>query len=273
MRSAPLASTAALLALAIAPAMVLAQTRPSPAPQSKEPAQEQPAPAQPAAPKPYKPVVIKLPPPPSDPTFDAFRKEIVAVAQKKDRAGLARLIVAKGFFWDREDGKGVDEKKSGVENFVTALGLEDSDSAGWDALVQLVSESSAAPDSQRQNVLCSPAFPDIDDKAFEELIKSTQTDAGEWGYPNTAGVEVRSAPKADAPVIDKLGLHLVRVVVDDSPINAVTQEWIRVVAPSGKVGYAPNTAINTLTADQICYTKEGNSWKIAGLVGGSGEQQ
>ena len=64
---------------------------------------QQPAPAQqPAAPalappQPYKPVTIKLPSPVADPSFVAFRKQVGDIAQKKDRAAMAKLVAASFF--------------------------------------------------------------------------------------------------------------------------------------------------------------------------------
>src|SRR5262245_65663951 len=82
----------AMLAVALAPAAVMAQAQPKGPPQ----AAPQPAPAPP--PGPYKPVTITLPPTMNDPSFDAFRKQLGDIAQKKDRAALARLVTA-NFFW------------------------------------------------------------------------------------------------------------------------------------------------------------------------------
>src|SRR5262245_8518519 len=42
------------------------------------------APQQPAPPKPYKTVPITLPKPVADPSFEAFRKQIADIAEKKD---------------------------------------------------------------------------------------------------------------------------------------------------------------------------------------------
>src|SRR6266851_8028427 len=70
------------------------------APSPKAPAQQAPAPA--PAPGPYKPVAITLPAALNDPSFDAFRKQLAALAQNKDRAALAALVAA-SFFWVPED--------------------------------------------------------------------------------------------------------------------------------------------------------------------------
>src|SRR5437588_11954826 len=84
-------------AIALAPAIAVAQAQqksaPAPAPQKSAPQQAAPqqAPAV-APPKPYKPLAVALPAAINDPSFEAFRKDLAGVAQKKDRAALARLI-------------------------------------------------------------------------------------------------------------------------------------------------------------------------------------
>ena len=41
----------------------------------------------------------------ADASFDAFRKRLGEIAERKDRAALAALIVSKGFFWEQEGGQ------------------------------------------------------------------------------------------------------------------------------------------------------------------------
>ena len=118
-------------------------------------------------------------------------------------------------------------------------------------------------------MLCAPATPTFDERALEELAQTTQTDPLEWGYPLRADVEVRETPNATAPVITKLGMHFVRVLDDESQSTSNTAgEWLRVVAPSGKIGFIPADALTSLAGTQLCYVKEGNAWKIVGLIGG-----
>src|SRR5215467_1884029 len=101
-------------------------------PQAAPQQQQQP----PAAPiKPYQPLAVTLPTPMTDPSFDAFRKQLAEVANRKDRAGLAKLVVAQGFFWEGENGDKADKKKSGVDNLGEAVGgLTGRDPQGWEAL-------------------------------------------------------------------------------------------------------------------------------------------
>jgi hypothetical protein len=254
-----LACAAIVLAAPAAPATHVAQA------QQKQAA---PPPPPPAQPKPYKPLAVTLPSPVSDASFDAFRNEVAAVAQKKDRGALAKMVVAKGFFWEREDGK-PPPKKSGIDLLAQALNLGAKDGSGWDALAGFAAEPTAAPLPERKEVLCAPATPTFDERGLEELAQTTDTDTLEWGYPLRPDVEVRETPNASAPVVEKLGMHFVRVLDDESQAAANTAgEWLRVVAPSGMVGFVPADAVTSPAGAQLCYTKEGNAWKIAGLVGG-----
>jgi len=247
-------ATAFVIAGMLATAPLLAQ---QPAPQ--------PGPAA-SPPKPYKPVTIKLPTPVSDASFVAFRKQIGDIAQKKDRAALARLVDRNFFFINGEKDTS-DKKKSGIDNLAKALSLDGKDATGWTTLSEYAKEPTAAADEDRKGVICAPADPAFDENAAEALAKQTQTDPGDWGYPVKDGVEVRSAGKPDAPVTDKLGLHLVRVYPDDSPAAAVQgPDFVRIVLPSGKTGYVAGDQLLSLGNEQLCYAKDGNAWKIAGFI-------
>lgn len=252
----PSLTAAVILAAVVVPAIAVAQGQQRPAP-----------------PKAYKAVQVRLPSPVNDPSLDAFRKDLAGIAQRKDRAALARIIVSKGFFWENDTGKSADPRKSGIDNLATALGLDAKDGSGWEGL-GVAAEEAAAPDSEKKGVVCAPAMPDVSEKDFGDLTKATQTDPSEWAYVMTPDAEMRAGAQSDSPVVEKLGPILIRVLMDDSPAAAVNanSETVRVVAPSGKVGYLPVTAVGGLASDQLCYTKEGGAWKIAGVYGG-GDQQ
>src|SRR5262249_10877202 len=156
-------------------------------------------------PGPYKPVAVKVAPLVQDPSLDAFRQELAAVAQPKDRAVLGRMVVAKGFFWERDDGQGADPKKSSIDNLAAAFNLEDSNSPGWDGLAQAALDPHAAADPQKKGVVCAPAVPELDGKVFEALAQTTKTDPSEWGFPYAAGVQVRADPNTDPPFTARPG--------------------------------------------------------------------
>ena len=254
-------AAALVIAGVFAPTSSFAQAQP-PA-QTPAPA---PAPAPPLGP--YKPVAITLPPSVNDPSFDAFRKQLGDIAGRKDRAALARLI-ARNFFWMGEKGDKADKKKSGIDNLATAIDLDAKDGAGWEALTAAANEATLEPVPQRKGIMCSPASPKFDEMAADQVAKDTGTEPSDWGYPSKPDVEVHAAAQANAPVIEKLGLNLVRVMPEQPAAGAPGQEspFIRVVTPSGKVGFVLEESISSLDTDQLCYIKDATGWKIAGYAG------
>jgi hypothetical protein len=268
MRSPYLSSAAFALAAALAMPIVSspapAQSKNAQAQQDQQ-SQDQP----PAPPKPYKKVSIKLPQPVQDPSFEAFRKKLGDIAQKKDRAALGG-IVSQNFFWIPEDKDVADKSKSGIQNLSAAIGLEGPDAQGWDMLLDLAAEPTAEPFPGRQGAICAPGEASFDDKAAEQLAETTQTDPSEWGYPAADGVPVRQDVTPNSPVIDHLGLYLVRAYPDDSPAAAVQGDALRIVTPAGKLGYIDADMLRPLLNDQLCYAKQANAWKIVGAIGGGG---
>ena len=230
------------------------------------PAQNRPRGAPPpAAARPYKAVAIALPAPMSDAGFEAFRKQLGEVAQRKDRAALARLVVAQGFFWQRQNRDGADKRKSGLDNLSTALGLNNKDGAGWEILFSYTDDPTASTERSHKGAFCAPAEPSFNRAEFDELIKTTQTDKSEWGYPVSADIEVHATPQANGPVVEKLGLTFVRVAPDNAPTSAA---YLRIITPAGTAGYVSVDTIAPIGNDQICYVKDGDAWKIGGYIGG-----
>lgn len=264
MRAAVIASTltlAALLAVTIVPQRGLAQQLPAP------PNGFRPPPAAPV--KAYKPVAAAPPAPYDDPSFQSFRKQLVDVAAHKDRAALAKLTVAHGFFW-MQDKDLAEPGKPGVDNLATAIDLDANNGPGWLILSGFASDPTATDLPDHKGVICAPSDPAIDPKQFEALAEATQTDPTEWGYPTKDGVEVRAAAEPGAAVVDKLGLNLVRVLSDSgSQGDATPPAFLHVATPSGKTGFAATDAIAPLGGDQICYAKDASGWKIAGYFGGA----
>ena len=227
----------------------------------------------PAAPiKPYQTVAVTPPAPLNDPGFVALRKQLGEIVAKKDRSGLAKLVVAQNFFWV-QDKDVADKKKSGVDNLAKAIDLDAKDGSGWDTLAGYVNEATAAESPQQKGVFCAPADPTIDAKALEALGKATGTDPSEWGYANKDGVEVHTTAKPNSPVVGKLGVYLVRVLPDTGQgANPSDPLFLHVATPDGKTGYADAQLISPLGSDQMCYSKDATGWKIAGYLGGAAPQ-
>jgi hypothetical protein len=243
-----------------------APQRPQTAPQGGPPAGQAQTPA--VAPiKPYKPLAVTLPGPVNDPSFEAFRKQLGDIATRKDRAALAKLIVTQGFFVEGADGNKLDKKKSAIDNLAAALGgFAGRDASGWEALSAAAADPTLEPLPDRKGVSCGPAGPTMDEQAFEALTKETGTEAGDWGFPVAPNLEVRSAAQPTAPVIEKLGMNLVRVLPDSPPQGNAQQAptFARVVTPAGKTGFVAIDGISPIGFDQLCYVKDASGWKITG---------
>jgi hypothetical protein len=223
----------------------------------------------PAPATPYKVVAIVPPKPMTDDSFEAMRKQLGEAAQRKDRAAMARLVVAQGFFWDRENRNAADKRKSGFDNLSAALGLNNKEGAGWEILSGYAEDPTASPSPRHDGAMCAPAEPAYDGKELSDLVAATNTDMTEWGYPLSAGIEVHATPQATGPVIDKIGLHFVRIMPD---MASDPPSYMRIATPAGKSGFVSIDSIAPIGNDQICYVKDGGGWKIGGYVGG-GEPQ
>jgi hypothetical protein len=250
------------------PAFAQGQPRPGQLPpsggQAGPPRGQQAGPPPAAAAKPYKAVTISEPKPMNDPSFEAFRKQLGAVAEKKDRKGLAGLV-SQTFFWMGEKGDKADKKKPGVDNLATAVGLEGKDAHGWDILGGAAADPTAMAYPDRKDTICAPSDPVFSAEEFEAVVKSTGTDESDWAYPTETGLAVHSGPQPNSPVVEKLGMHFVHVMQD---ANAQPGPMMKVVTPSGKTGFVPADSLNPLGNDQLCYSKEGGAWKISGFIGG-----
>jgi len=218
---------------------------------------------------PYKAVTVVPPTDMTDASLIALRGQLGDATKKRDATALARLVVTTGFFWQRDQKDAANKRASGYENLSAALGLASKDSAGWDILTGYAEDPTVSPLPGRKGVSCAPADPGYDLAAFDRMLKATQTDAAEWGYTVSTSTEVHATAAANAPVIEKLGLHFVRIMPEAKAGSAAYQ---RIVTPAGKTGYISIDALAPFGNDQICYVKESGAWKIGGYIGG-GEPQ
>lgn len=231
----------------------------------------QPPPPPPPAPvKPYNVVAVTPPGQFNDPSFIAFRKNLAAIAEHKDRAALAKLV-SNDFFWV-QDKDLADSSKPGIDNLAKAIDLDSANGGGWDIVADAAADPTAAELPEQKGLFCAPAPPTFDPKAIQALLEQTQTDPTEWGYPSSNGLEARAAAQADAPVVEKLGMYLVRVLADSPPPNPSGVSFLHIALPDGKSGFVPNSAIVPLATDQICYGKDAAGWKIIGYIGGVQQQ-
>lgn len=258
--AASILTAVALCALAAAGAS--AQDLPQPPVGFKPPPPPPPPPV-----KPYGTVAVKPAGPYTDPSFAAFRKELGAAAEKKDRAALAKLVVTQDFFWI-QDRNLADANKSGIDNLAKAIDLDNPNGAGWRVLATDANEPTLAELPDNKGIFCAPAPPIFDAKAFETLVQQTETDPEDWGYAAHDGVEARAAAQPDSAVVEKLGLYFVRVLPDSPRAKPGETQWLHLALPDGKTGFIPIDALMPLATDKICYSKPDGAWKIMGYIGG-----
>ena len=228
---------------------------------AQKPASDAPAPAMP-----YKPVAIVPPKPMTDDSFEAMRKQLGEAAQRKDRAAMARLVVAQGFFWDRENRNAADKRKSGLDNLSAALGLNNKEGAGWEILSGYAEDPTASPSPRHEGAMCAPAEPAYRRQGVRRSRSRRRIPTRPNGaIPLSAAIEVHAKPQANAPVIEKLGLHFVRIMPETA---SDPPSYMRIATPAGKIGYVSIDSIAPIGNDQICYVKDGGAWKIGGYVGG-----
>jgi hypothetical protein len=228
---------------------------------------------QPAPAKPYKSVAVTMPQPYSDPSFEAFRKQIADIASRKDRAALAKLV-ANNFFWMGEKGDKANKRKPGIDNLAAAIDLDGKEGDGWEVLADASKEATLEPVPDRRGVMCGPAGPSFDAKAAMQVARGAGFDVNDWGFPLKGGADVLASAQANAAVVEKIGSILVRVMPEEPPPGAQGNapppgpSFVRVVTPSGKVGYIADDALGSLDVDQLCYVKDASGWKITGYAGG-----
>jgi hypothetical protein len=172
-----------------------------------------------------------------------------------------------------EKGDKANKRKSGIDNLAAAIGLDDRDAEGWEILAAAANETTLEPIPDKKGVMCSPAGPVFDHRAAAQTAKATGTQPEEWGFPVKGSLDVHAAGQPASPVIEKVGAVLVRIMPEeprpgagDAPLPKPGSYFVRIVTPSGKVGYVPDDTLSALDSDRLCFVKDAAGWKIAGYI-------
>ena len=218
--------------------------------------------------RPYAAVAVTLPPAFDEPGFQTFRAELAEMLRKRVYPYLSRFVVPHGFFWDGDLDGELDPMRSGAENLANAVKLERGAGSGWKRLIGLAGESSAAPSPSRPGVVCAPANPTFDDVEFTRLLDSTGTNTRDWVYPRVLGVESRAAPSG--PTMERLGLHFVRLLLDDAAASTADgNKLTRIVLPAGRIAFVAADAVASLRTERLCYGRDiSGRWLVVGYVAG-----
>ena len=232
-----------------------------------------PALAQQSAQQPYAPVRVSIGDLGiRDPSFVAFRDRMREIIRSRDRARW-RGAVSPQFRFLKDLGGGFDKRKSAVQNAEDAMRFDSvgedgkpDRNAGWKTLEAFFARPFGHSDIAQRS-LCAPARPRYNEKAFEALLKRTDTSAlGDWEAigPN---VNVHAAPRHTSPVIEQTGLIFIRTEHRQS--DGALRGWKRVVTPSGKPGFIREDSISSIFEAQLCAAKNNRGeWRIVYWVGG-----
>lgn len=219
--------------------------------------------------KPYKPVEVEFTKPLAEPSFAAFRKQLAALAKRADRDAL-KSLADPDFFIDNDIEGLFNPKRAATDNLFAALRLDKDPVRGFAQLAAFAEEPSVGAPKAHRKTWCAPAPPRFDDAELYPLMEETGSDVADWHYPRQAGLAVRVRPEANAAVIEKLELALVRVLGFSRTRDDDTRRlaWAKIVTPSGKVGYVAPGALLSPVSNRLCFTKNGADWNIAGYVSG-----
>jgi hypothetical protein len=219
--------------------------------------------------KPYRPVAITPPAASDDASFIAFRAALAAAVKTRIYAGLAPLVVAQGFFWERDFSQAFDPRKPAVDNLAAAVALEQGNGTGWHALAAFAAEATVEPLDSRPGTLCAPARPAYDSVAFSRLLDTTYTTGADWAYPRADETPVYTAPDTDSAKAGALTLHFVRLMgITGAAATPERSRWTRIALPDGELGFVAPGGLTSLTAERLCYAKDPlGVWRIAGYIG------
>ena len=215
----------------------------------------------------YSLVAVTIPKEPSDPALAVFRATLAEIARKKDSDALPKLV-AKDFFWERDFGGSYEKKKSPFINLATALNLAAADDSGW-RLLAAFAEQAPGPHEKKRGTFCGPPEAKYNDKAFEKLLKDTNSDVFDWSYPAHAHVIVREKGESGSPEIAKLTFNFVFTDLSARTEKFdFTKDWTQVILPDGKRGFVAPSELYTPLDPRLCFVKRDGNWLIAGYVGG-----
>jgi hypothetical protein len=188
---------------------------------------------------------------PQDPSFVKFRDGLKDILARKDAKALMKIVAPniKNSFDNAEDG---------AAKFRKGWKPEDPKSAIWPAL-SLVVNMGGNFDSKTafSAPYVSSAFPsDLD--VFEHLVVTTE------------GAVMRSAPKADAPIVRKLDHDILTVVKTASKPQheAGPNDWSEVKDANGVQGFVLDRDVRSPIDYRAYFEKKKGRWLMTSFLAG-----
>lgn len=203
-----------------------------------------------------------------DESLRAFISDLKEFTAEKDLTAISRNV-SEDFYLSRDFGGVFDPAKSGSDNFIEILSLDDSKLAqdyvgsGWKMLESLLQNESY---QMVEGDVCAPAN--------AEPVKQTLPDEFwlSWSYVNGSDVFVRSKPSLSAEPLTSLSFEAFEpsTGIKGDRVKGLDGEglWIELSLSGGQKGYIYSSYVENFQLAQVCYRKQENDWQIVSYVGG-----
>jgi hypothetical protein len=183
---------------------------------------------------------------PTDPSFQAFRKELLAAAKRRDKDYIFNITAP--------DIKYTFGSGSGLADFKKNSGFSDPNHVIWGELIDVLTLGGVFEAIDGQRMFCAPyvfcKFPDkLDAFTTVAIIK-----------PN---VPVRQTPSASAPVVETLSYDIVK-----KEWEFRDPKWIKITTPNNKQGYVLHQEARSPIDYRASFIKVNGRWKMRTFISG-----
>jgi hypothetical protein len=188
-----------------------------------------------------------------DRTLVVFRKALREIVNRKDAAGLVRVLAPQIVTNFGDD-------SSNVADFQRRWRPGNADSEVWKVLADVLEMGGVFRGATRPPTFCAPyvfgAFP-------------REVDSFRYVAVTGSGVALRGDPWDDAPVTTSLYYDVVRPISDRRrPVRSPGVEWLKVELPTGVQGWIPASTVRSPIDYRACFRKTPAGWRISALVSG-----
>jgi hypothetical protein len=184
----------------------------------------------------------------SDPSFLAFRTELLAAIERKDVAAVEGVLAP--------DIKASFGGETGIADFHAMWRTRAPDTELWSELGKVLRLGGSF---DREGRFTAPyvfsRFPD-DLDAFECLVVIGR------------GVALRAEPKADSALLARLGYEIVTAASQQGPEVVEGKAWHKVTAANGQTGYVAGDLLRSPLDWRAGFRKRDGAWRMEFFVAG-----
>ena len=186
---------------------------------------------------------------PRDPSFLAFRNQLIAAVRKRDLRFIHRILAldVTSSFGDEET----------IAAFKRRFEGKHPEADLWQ---ELLTALSLGGQFQGRHRFCAPyvltRWPEVVDMADYQAIIGKN-------------VRVRIRPSEAASVVETLSYDLVKVDLEGSvPPHSDHPTWVKITTPMGHPGYVASPDIRSCVDYRACFEKRRGRWRLTALVAG-----